>query len=62
MTRVARASGATHALAEERREALPVLLDALVAVIPRDVLDPLDFDDLYGPWRDTLADDGNLGP
>lgn len=52
------ASGAVHAFAAGRREAFPVLLDALVALIGRDVLDPAEFDILYGPWQDAEQGEG----
>jgi hypothetical protein len=47
------ASGTIHAVAAERREAFPVLLDALVAVITRDLLTSDEFETLAGPWLDA---------
>ena len=42
--------------------ALPALLDAVGALVVRDLLDPLSFDVLYSPWRQALAGGGVLEP
>ena len=50
-------SGPTERGQDERRDSLPVLLDAGAALLLRDVLPPGAFDVLIGPWRAFAGDE-----
>jgi hypothetical protein len=39
-----------------RRKALPALIDTALALTVQDELDDVDFETLFGPWRDAMGD------
>jgi hypothetical protein len=41
----------------DRRRALPALLDTALALTVQDELDDADFETLFGPWRDAMGDE-----
>jgi hypothetical protein len=51
-----------RALAELAGRALPVVLDAVSALVVADLLDPYDFDVLYGPWASVVDGGVRIGP